>query len=79
MATIEKFFFHPRPHALTAGIVVAASPGTVHALADAVFSNRFTVGFAGVLCSTAGLCLPDIYKIPAVLLSASGSRKKSFP
>ncbi len=29
--------------------------------------------------STAGLCLPDIYKTPAVPLSASGSRKKFYP
>ena len=48
---IEEFLFHPRPHALAAGIVMASSSRAVHALKNSVFLNTFTTGSAGVLRS----------------------------
>ena len=47
----EHILLHPCPHALAPGIVMAASPRTVHALDYAVFRNCHAVDFAGILCS----------------------------
>ena len=51
MPPIEEFLFHPRPHAPASCVVMAASPGAVHTLKNAVFCNRPATGSAGVLCS----------------------------
>ena len=55
ITSIEQFLLHPCPHALTAGIVMAASSGAVHALDNAVSGNCPALNLAGVLCSPMGM------------------------
>ena len=51
-SAIEKFFLHPGPHALTAGIVMAPAAIAVHALDKAVPLHSCTVIIAGILAPT---------------------------
>ena len=44
MPPIEEFLFHSRPHALASCVVMAASPGAVHTLKNAVFCNCPAIG-----------------------------------
>lgn len=52
ISSIEKFFLHPDPHALTAGIVMASAAIAVHALDKAVPLHSSTVIIAGILTPT---------------------------
>ena len=49
VAVIEKLAFHSGPHAFTSSIIVAPATITVHALYNAIFRKRLTVGFTGIL------------------------------
>ena len=71
--SIKQFLLHPCPYALTAGIVMAASSGAVHALDNAVSGNCPALNLAGVLCSPVGMddgafqlriCTNRIFKRP---------------
>ena len=55
VAVIEKLAFHSGPHAFTSSIIVAPATITVHALYNAIFRKRLTVGFTGILSSSVGV------------------------
>ena len=55
VAVIEKLAFHFLAHMLsTSGIIVAPATITIHALYNAIFRKRLTVGFTGILSSSVG-------------------------